>query len=192
MRVTSSLTVVLMMLSAAGLWGQKVETRYDHSIDFRQYKTYTWRERKLLTRQSKENEKLIDQALVNAVNTQLRAKGLTEDQNAPDLFVDYSGGSTVADSKAGAAYAPHDLAGWGAGNVWTSNAIPGSVPNVWATMQGILLFEVVDAKTDSVVWSSLLKKKLKNPGKMPKDLDKVAAEIVRKAFQDFPPGATGK
>jgi hypothetical protein len=192
MRVKSRLLVISMLLSVTGLWGQKIDTRYDHGNDFRRYKTYAWRERKLLTQQNKENQQLIDQALLKAVNTQLHAKGMTEDNNAPDFYVTYRGGSTIADSKAGHAYAPYQLAGWGVGPVFTNATIPGSVPNVWVSMEGLLLFEVTDAKTDSVAWSALLRKKIKNPGKMPKDLEKVATEIAKKAFQSFPPKTTGK
>ena len=188
----SSLPIILMMLSAGSAWGQKIETRYDPSIDFQRYKTYAWRERKLATQQGKENEKLIDQALVSAVNAQLQAKGLTENPNAPDLYVTYNGGSTIGDSKAGAAYTPYDLAGYGVGDVWTSNQIPGSVPNVWVSMQGVLLFELTDAKTESAVWSTLLRKKINKTGRMPKDLDKTVGEIAKKAFKDFPPKTARK
>lgn len=188
----SGLTLTLVIFLAISAWGQKVKTQYDHSVDFQHYRTYAWGEHKLLTRQSKENEKLIDEAIVRAVGAELRAKGLSEDHNHPDLYVDYRGGFAVADSKVGAAYAPHDLAGWGVGKVWTTDTIPGSVPNVWVTIQVVILFEVTDAKTDAVVWSSLLKKKIKEPGKMPKDLDKMASEIAKKAFRDFPQRPAGR
>ena len=191
MKVKFSLIVILAMLPVTGMWGQKIETQYDHSTDFRRYKTYAWRERKLLSQQSKENQKRIDDALVNAVNKQLQAKGLRENNSAPDFYLTYSGGSMIADSKSGHAYLPRDLA-LGVAPVWTSNTIPGSVPNVWVSMEGMLLFEVADAKTDSVTWSTFLKKKLKKPGKMPTDLDRVAAEIAQKAFQKFPPKTAGK
>ena len=185
MKLKFSLAVVLTTLSVSVALGQKVKTRYDHSADFNHYRTYGWKARQLVTRQNKENEKLIDEALVSAVNAQLQARGLKEDKNAPDLFVTFSAGSLAGGSKAGTAYAPYDFRP-GVSGVWTSNTIPGSVPNVWASMEGIILFEMTDAKTDSVVWSSLLRKKLKNPGKMPEDLDKAAADIARKGFQDFP------
>src|SRR5574337_1712270 len=192
MKRISASVVFLAMLPLTTALGQKVETKYDHSVDFHQYKTYAWKERRLLTRQGKQTEELIDHALVGAVNSQLRAKGLVEEQNGPDLYLNYDGSSTIGDSKAAAAYAPHDLRGYGAGNVWTSNAIPGSIPNVWVSMEGVLLFEAIDAKTGSVVWSSLLRKKIKNSSKTPEDFDKSASEIARKAFQGFPPKAGRK
>jgi hypothetical protein len=191
MKVKFSLIVILAMLPATGMWGQKIETQYDHSTDFRRYKTYAWRERKLLTQQSKKNQELIDEALVRAVNTQLQARGLTEDNNAPDFYVTYRGGSSIADAQSGHAYLPRDLA-VGVSPLWTSNVMPGSVPNVWVSMEGMLLFEVADAKTGAVVWSTLLKKQIKKPGKMPNDLDRVTAEIAQKAFKKFPPKTAGK
>lgn len=188
----SCLTLTLVIFSALSAWGQKIETEYDHHANFQQYRTYTWGEIKLLTRQSKENEKLIEQAIVKAVDAELQSKGLHEDDNAPDLYVACRGGSAVADSKVGAAYAPHDLAGWGAGKVWTTNTIPGSVPNVWVTTQGVILFEMTDSKTDMVVWSSLLRKKIGEPGKMPRDPGKAAGDIARKAFREFPPSPSSR
>jgi Domain of unknown function (DUF4136) len=191
MKVKFSWVAILVMLPVTGMWSQKVESQYDHSNDFRRYKTYAWRERKLLTQQSKQNQQLIDEALVKAVNTQLQAKGLREDNNAPDFYVTFSGGSAIADAQSGHAYLPRDLA-LGVAPVWTSNTIPGSVPNVWVSMEGMLLFEVTDAKTGSVTWSTFLKKKIKKPGKMPTDLDRVAAELAQKAFKNFPPRTAGK
>jgi hypothetical protein len=192
MKLRFSLVLVFTILSVSSAWSQKVTVKYDHSANFLNYKTYGWKPPQLLTQQGKENEKLINQTLIDAVNTQLQSKGLTEVQNNPDLYVTYSGGSMVGNSKAGTAYAPYDLRAAPVSGVWTSNTIPGSVPNVWVSMEGILMFEIRDAKTDDVVWSSLLKKKLKNPGQMPKDLDKAAGEIVNKAFKDFPPKAAKK
>jgi len=192
MRVGNSVVgfVWVLLLGVPG-WGQSVDVKYDRSTDFRAYKTYAWQERKLLTLQGKENDKLLDQALVDAFNSQLQAKGLTEDPSAPDLYVSYAGGGTE-DSKSGHGYSGGDLAGWGVQGTWTSNTVPGSVSNVWVSVHGVLHLEMTDAKTKSVVWSNTLRKKLKNPGSMPKDLDKTAAEIARKAFQDFPPGAKKK
>jgi len=180
-----------MILSSASAWCQKVDVKYDHNTEFGRYKTYAWQERKLQTLQSKANQKLIDEALVSAVNAQLKAKGLTEVQSNPDFYLAYDGGSSIKDSKAGPAYAPYYTAGFSPYGLSGGLAcgIPGSTPNVWVSMQGELLFAVTDAKTGAVTWSNLLSKRIKNPGKMPKDLDKVAGQIAKKAFQNFPPKA---
>ena len=191
MRMKSSLTLVMIICAAACAQGQKTDIKFDRNNDFRRYKTYAWQGRKLLTLQSKQNQELIDQALVSAVNAQLQAKGLTEVQTSPDFYLTYDGGSSIKDSKAGPAYAPYYTAGFSPYGLSGGLAcgIPGSTPNVWVSMQGALLFEVIDSKTGSVTWSNLLTKRIKNPGKMPKDLDKAAGVIAKKAFENFPPKA---
>ena len=183
-------TLIVMMLALTSVQGQTPEIHYDHNTDFKGYKTYAWRERRLMTQQGKEVEQVIDQALVRAVNAQLQLKGLKEDNNAPDFFLTYRGGTTVTGADIGQYYdpTPYDPAVLASADVWwTNNPAAGSVPNVWVSMQGVLLFEIADAKTKTVTWSSLLRKKIKRPGKMPKDLDKSAGEIAKKAFQAFPP-----
>jgi len=181
--------ILWMLVLAVPTWAQTVEVKFDRSVDFRGYKTYAWQERKILFQQSKEDQKLIDQALVEAFNAQLKAKGLTENPSAPDFYLTYMGGSVIDDVKSGHAYSPYDVAGQ---QTWNYSTIPGSTPNVWFSMRGMLLVEVTDAKTNTIVWSNTLRKKVKNPGKMPKDLDKTAAKIAKKALESFPPGEKSK
>ena len=177
-----------ILLWVVPAWAQSVDIKSDPDANFSAYKNYAWKERKLLTMQAKESEEAMDHALVSAFDAQLNAKGFTDDPKAPDFYLTYRGGSTIADAKAGHAYAPYDLAGYGVTGMWTSNAIPGSVSNVWVSMEGVLLVEIIDAKTQKVVWSNTLRKKIKNPGKFPKDLEKVSGEIASKALKGFPPG----
>ena len=192
MRMKLGLTAALMVLAATTVWAQKVETQYDHGVDFSRYKTYAWTERKFETMQGAEGTHVIDQVLLEAVNKQLQAKGLTEAENAPDLHVTFYAGSHVKEAKAGVGYAPWDLVGYGMLNVWTSDVVPGSTPSTWVAVQGIVLFEISDSRNNAAIWSSLLTKKIKNPGRMPKDIDKAAAEIAKKAFQNSPPSPGGK
>jgi len=187
MNVKIRWAIVCVILSLSSARGQKVETQYDHKLDFSRYKTYAWGERKLLTQQGPENQKVIEDSLVQAVDTQLRAKGFTEDKNAPDFTVNLYGGSRIADAKVGAGYVPWDLMGWGVVNSWATYTVPGSIPNVWVAMEGLALFQIVDAKTQAVAWATLLKKRLKNPGKMPKDIDKAATQLAAKGLKSFPP-----
>ncbi len=88
MRFRSGLTVIPMLFPITA-WAQKVETQYDRSVDFKEYKTYMWGERKFETLQSKDGNYLIDRVLVGAVNAQLKAKGFTEITDSPDFIVTF-------------------------------------------------------------------------------------------------------
>jgi hypothetical protein len=193
MRLRSSLAVLLMCLAASGGRAQKAETQFDQSTDFSRYKTYAWREYNLLTQQNPQNEKLIEHSLVEAVNARLRAEGLTETPNNPDFYLSYHGGSGMTQGQSGSALKPHEVANPGTmGTTFTTNTIPGSIPNVWVEMHGMVVFEVRDAKSDAVVWSSTVSKKIKKPGRMPENLDQETAKIAQVAFRKFPPKSRGK
>jgi Domain of unknown function (DUF4136) len=193
MRMRSSLAVMLLLLLATGARAQKVETDFDRSTDFSRYKTYAWREYNLSTQQHPENEKLIEQSLVEAVDAQLKTKGLTESQNNPDLYLSYRGGASMTQGQSGSALKPHEVANPSTlGTTFTGNTIPGSIPNVWVEMHGAVVFEVTDAKSKAVVWSSTVSKKIKKPGRMPQNLDQETAKIAQAAFRKFPPKSHGK
>ena len=193
MGMRSSLAFMLVCLAVSGGRAQKAETQFDRSVDFSRYKTYAWREYNLTTQQNPQNEKLIEHSLVDAVNAQLRADGLTESQNNPDLYLSYHGGSGMTQGASGSALKPHEVSNPSTmGTTFTSNTVPGSIPNVWVEMHGMVVFEVKDAKTDQVVWSSTVSKKIKKPGRMPQNLDQETAKIAQVAFRKFPPKSRGK
>ncbi len=187
-----SLLVIWVLVGVSGARAQKVETHYEKGTDFSRLKTYAWRDRVLSTQQSQQNQELISRSLTDAVNAQLKAKGLTEVQDAPDFYLSFHGGSYVAEGKSGHSMTPQDVSGGGVWGKWSTDVLPGSIPNVWVAMQGAIRFDVIDAKTDGVVWDSILSKKIKKPGHMPENLDAVTAEIAQKAFRDFPPKTKSK
>ena len=187
MKTKRSLGIIGLLLLVSSARAQKVDTQYDRSADFSSYKTYAWRQERLLTQLSKENQARVKQSLVNAVNAQLQAKGFTQTQSAPSFYVGYSGG-TLAKGMAGEGMTPEELAHPMTLDTWDATIMPSEVPNVWVTMEGTLEFDVIDPKSNTIVWSSVLRERLKNnPGQVPKDLDRETAELAQKAFRNFPP-----
>jgi hypothetical protein len=180
------LGIIAVLLVFGSARAQKVETQYDHNADFSNYKTYAWRQERLLTQLSRENQARVKQSLVNAVNAQLQAKGFTQTQSAPSFYVGYSGGS-MAKGMAGEGMTPEELAHPMTLDTWDATIMPSEVPNVWVAMEGTLEFDVIDAKSNTVVWSILRERLKNNPGQVPKDLDHMTQELAQKAFRSFPP-----
>jgi hypothetical protein len=193
MKIRSCLAIAWLCLAVSGGRAQKAETQFDRNTDFSRYKTYAWREFNLTTQQNPQNEKLIEHSLVDAVNAQLKTKGLTETRNNPDFYLSYHGGSGMTEGQSGSAMKPHEVSNPSTmGTTFTTNTIPGSIPNVWVEMHGTVVFEVTDAKSGAVVWSSTVSKKIKKPGHMPNDLDQQTAKIAQVAFRKFPLKSRGK
>jgi hypothetical protein len=190
MSVRHVLRALLVLGIAFGsAWGQKVQVQYDHGADFSQYKTYAWKDRDLLTRRGPEGEKRLDELIVSAANAQLKAKGLVESSQSPDLYLSYYAGSVLGSQGPGNAVS---VLATDAGGPYTAEITPGGVPNAWFVMNGHITFSFVDPKSDAKVWSSTLQKKFNNQTKLPKDADRQMDEIVRKALQNFPPKTRAK
>jgi len=184
-----SLKHVLRALLAMGIafgpaWGQKVQLQYDHGTDFSHYKTYAWKDRDLLTRHGPEAEKQLDELIVSAVNAQLKARGLVETSESPDLYLSYYAGGTLGTHGPGEAVS---VLATNAGGPLSPEMAPGAVPTAWFEVHGQITFSFVDPKSTQTVWSSTLQKKFKNQTELPKDADREVDQIVRKAFRDFPP-----
>jgi hypothetical protein len=187
MRAKGSLGIIGVLLMVSVARAQKVESQYDRNADFSSFKTYAWRQERLLTQLSKANQARVKQSLVNAVNAQLQAKGFTQTQSAPSFYVGFSGGA-LAKGMTGEGMTPEELAHPMTLDTWDATIMPSDVPNVWVAMEGTLEFDVIDAKSNTTVWTSVLRERLKNnPGEVPKDLDRETAELAQKAFRNFPP-----
>ena len=109
MKTKRSLGMIGLLLAVGSARAQKVETQYDRNADFSSYKTYAWRQERLLSQLSKENQARVRQSLVNAVNAQLQAKGFTLTQSSPSFYVGYNGGA-MAKGMAGEGMTAEELA----------------------------------------------------------------------------------
>jgi hypothetical protein len=75
MKALSRITIygAFLMALSGSVFGQKVQTDFDHQANFSQYKTYSW--------QTIKADSLWDARIKSAVNAQLVAKGLTQVDN---------------------------------------------------------------------------------------------------------------
>ena len=75
-------TLALLMVPALGL-AQKVSYDYEKTANFSTFKTYAHKDG------TKVGQPLIDDRIVNAIDAQLAAKGLTKVESNPDVVVVY-------------------------------------------------------------------------------------------------------
>ena len=70
-----------------------VTNDFDHSVNFRAYKTWAWypqQPRDAESGPAKGYESFLDKRIRNAVAAEMTRKGLTEVDKAPDIYVAYS------------------------------------------------------------------------------------------------------
>lgn len=163
---------------------QKITTKFHNNFDFQKQNRYAWGKNHLLTRQGPQNDLLIDKKLIFEVNQTLSAKGFVEDAKNPDFLISY---------EADALESTKDVEGfhstpW-AGPTGPQYPVAGIPQNIWYSVDGVITFELVDAKSNQSIWTATAKKKINDPHKAMKDLDKQVEQIVSKAFKSFPPPA---
>ena len=81
--------VLLSALFIGTLCAQKIDTEFDNSLDFKQFKTFTIREGKINAKNPMLNNELVEKNLRNGIAEQLRAKGLSEVESKGDLTVTF-------------------------------------------------------------------------------------------------------
>jgi len=180
MRITSRagvLVILIIVLGPRWSWADKIKTDFDKSASFSEFKTYAFKPGLLMLAEGRDR---VDDQMINAMRRELNAKGLTEVQENPNLFVTYFG-TLGAISTSGNLYAPGQLAryDWGIPQGWsgvTSDTV----------LTGSLLIEVVNASSKQLLWRARIEGAVKNLNKPEKQGPRIN-EFIQKAFKDFPP-----
>ncbi len=169
--------VVLSLVLSAAAFAQKIETDYDRSATFSNYHTYMWE------KSPHPAKGFWNQRIVDAINKQLQAKGLTEVDSNPDLTVVYSNSIHDQKSVIGSGYSFGPAWGWG---YWGPNNV---TYNTYVTKLGTLVVEIADPKEKELLWRGSATDTISdNSNKNINNLDKAVAKM----FSYYPPRAQQK
>lgn len=165
---------LVFLLFAWPALGQKVDVKYDKTVDFSKYKTYTWAEG------MPAKNPIINQMITEQIDQQMGARGLTKTADG-DLQVMFA--------------AATDLDLQITGLTWSNVSNPmGSMTNVGPPMnvrKGMLVVDLMDRKAERYIWRATAKETLpQSPsGDMVKDAqraEKLVKNAVAKVFSKYP------
>jgi hypothetical protein len=169
---------VAVFVSPLVLFAQKTTFDFDKSTNFTAYRTYAHKEG------TKVGQPLIDERIVNAIDTEMAAKHFTKAVADPDVFIVYHVAFdkekdiyTYSSGNAGG-YGPYGW-GWG-GGMSTTNT------QVRDILMGTLIVDMADAKAGKVVWRGMGVKEVDTTAK-PDKRDKSIVTAVNKIFKNYPP-----
>jgi hypothetical protein len=154
---------------------------YDQQADFTEFKTFGWM-------QIPENaymDSLIVERVNNAVNTELKAKGLIISSNDPDFLIAEHLGKKdkvqVTDWGYGyGAYGRYRGFGgdWGPGEIST-----------YPYEEGTLILDFVDAKSKKLIWRGAANAEVQNVNS-PEKSEKIINAAVKKILGKYPPSSS--
>jgi hypothetical protein len=163
-----AITVLCLAVSTLCL-AQKTSINWNRSTDFSSYHTYMW-ERSPNPAKGEWNQRILDD-----VDKQLQAKGLTKVDSNPDLWVVYSNSIQLDKQVVGVGYVSGGLP-------LTSGGPAGY--STFVNKIGTLVVEIADTKTKQLVWRGAVSDTISNQqSKNIKTLD----TAVTKLFRDYPP-----
>src|SRR5262245_13939054 len=158
-----------------GAFAMSAKTDYDHSVNFENYRTFAWKNYRMPAN-GIVNNSIVESRIQSAVDEQLSKKGLRKVDRNPDVYVvAHVGAKNMADVE----YVP--AGGW---RHWRWMG-----PDVFVNryVEGTTIIDIVDAKTNELVWRAIATDTGSNvlDVQSEKKIDKMAVD----AFKHFPPKA---
>jgi len=177
-RVLAGLVALTLVPSLA--MAQKTSYDYSKEADFASFKTYQ------LKPGTPVGQPLIDDRITAAIETALKAKGLTPATTNPDVVVVYhmafdkEKDISTFSSGYGGGYGPYGY-GWGGG--WAGGTTTTQVRDI---LIGTLVIDMADVKKKQVAWRGMGVKEV-NTQNNPEKRDKSITNAVNKIFKNYPP-----
>jgi uncharacterized protein DUF4136 len=146
---------------------QQVSVNYNHNQSFSNYHTYAWASNNA----NKVKNSILAQVAEQDINSALQGKGLQmvqESQN-PDLIVTANGGLREQTSY----------------SVWGMRGIGGGMGGITPeqNVEGTLIVDLYDAKSQSLVWRGIAQNALNNNGNKNQQM---AEKAIQKMFKQWP------
>jgi hypothetical protein len=181
MRLFSLAMLICFAVLAAGCSTISVKYDFDKEADFAAYGTFAWLQEPVSAvgdaKAAKQMNTLLDKRIRTAVEAELQARGMTVNTETPDVLLVYHTGvdSKIDVTDWGYSY-PTRYGGW----------YGGSNIDVYEYEEGTLIVDLIDARSNQLVWRGEATKTLEdNPS--PEQMDQNLREVVGRMFANYPP-----
>ena len=177
MKFLRFLPVLVLLLVFSSCTTVRVVTDYDKDANFGNYSNFAFYKPGIDKAQISDLDK---KRILRAIDTELSAKGMTKSEKA-DILVSIF----TKERERINVYNNNFGYGWG-WNPWYYGGYYGS--SVSSTTEGSLYIDLIDAKTNELVWQGVGSARLITSGNMEKK-EKRIREIVKEIIAKYPPAA---
>jgi hypothetical protein len=168
----------LFIAAAVACSTLKTSADYDPKTDFSKYKTWAWKDTQSI------KDTLWVQRIQSALESELSRRGLTRNEQSPDLWVAVHARFTEQTQ-----VTTYD-SGWGYGYGYRGYGYGGgggmSTSRVEQIPVGTLIADLADVNRKDLVWRGTGTDTL-NPQRSPEERDKALREALAKMFENYPP-----
>jgi uncharacterized membrane protein len=186
-RVTVAGALFLVAVTAA--FGMSVKSDYEKNFDFSQLRSFAFKTDRA------SNDPLITNTIVagriqNALTAQLEANGFTQAPQDPDFIVAFYSRTSEKTQVQSAGFGPGfgfgRGFGWGYGVPFRGRWRWGYGPDIWTSTytQGCVMADIIDPKTNELVWRGVVKDTVNGIGQSEKQADQAAKDLVKQFLKD--------
>ena len=160
-----------------------VDYDYDTTYDFTKLKTYDW----LPSPPGSQVEDLTEKRLMNAVDTQLAAKGYSRSTDAPDFLISLQGIKKTIESGSVGVGTSIGVPVGGRGSM--SVGVGKSKPRV--KQEGTIVLDFLDRQSNAKIWEGTATAAVQ-PKSSPEEQQQRINEVIAQLLSHFPPQPTKK
>ncbi|WP_339696061.1 DUF4136 domain-containing protein [uncultured Marixanthomonas sp.] len=177
MKALKFIPLLLLFAFVASCTSVRVATDYDRKADFNSYNTFAFYKPGI---DKAEINDLDKKRILRAIDAELAAKGLSKNKSADLLVSIFTKENERVD-----VYNNNFGYGWG-WNPWYYGGYSGNT--VSRSTEGSLYIDLIDAKTNELVWQGIGSARLITSGNID-DKEERIREIVNEILAEYPPGA---
>ena len=181
----------LVLFAVTAAFGMSVKSDYEKDFDFSQLHTFAFKTDRASNDPLRTNT-IEAERIQNALTAQLEANGFTQAAQNPDFIVAFYATTRNKTQVQSAGWGPgFGGFGWGRGFGW-GYGMPGGGwrwgygPDIWTTnyTQGCVMADIVDPKTNELVWRGAVTDTVNGIGQSEKQSNQAAKDLVKSFLKD--------
>jgi len=179
----------LMLFAVTAAFGMSTKSDYEKNFDFSQLHTFAFKTDRASNDPLSTNT-LEAGRIQNALAAQLQANGFSQAPQNPDFIVAFYSRSKqktqVESSGIGPGFGFGRGFGWGYGVPFRERWRNGFGPDIWTDnyTQGCIMADVIDSKTNEVVWRGVVTDTISGIDQSEKQTDQAAKDLVKTFMKD--------
>jgi hypothetical protein len=179
------LTVLLFSAALPVAFGSSTKSDYQKDFDFSRLHTFSFKTERD-SRDRLATNTIEAQRILKALTVQLEENGFTQASDSPDFIVAFY--SRVKEkteiNSTGFGYGPGW--GWGYGIPYRNRWRWGRGPDIstYTYTQGCVMADIIDSKTQELVWRGVVKDTVNGIGQSEKQVNSAAKDLIQRFLKD--------
>jgi hypothetical protein len=179
------LTVLLFSATLTAAFGSSTKSDYQKDFDFSRLHTFSFKTERD-SRDRLATNTIEAQRILKALTVQLEENGFTQASDSPDFIVAFY--SRVKEkteiNSTGFGYGPGW--GWGYGIPYRNRWRWGRGPDIstYTYTQGCVMADIIDSKTQELVWRGVVKDTVNGIGQSEKQVNSAAKDLIQRFLKD--------